>query len=113
MWSNAAKIKSGLAGLGFEIGDVPSPLCAVYVPAGDVNLGMAIIKGLRDQGVFITGVMYPVVPKGIILFRMVPTASHTDDDIARTVAAFKNVRDALKLKLGGTKGAMSQKIDGD
>jgi glycine C-acetyltransferase len=108
MWSNAAKIKSGLAGLGFEIGDVPSPLCAVYVPAGDVNLGMAIIKGLRDQGVFITGVMYPVVPKGIILFRMVPTASHTDDDIARTVAAFKNVRDALKLKLGGTKGAMSQ-----
>jgi glycine C-acetyltransferase len=113
MWSNAAKIKSGLAGLGFEIGDVPSPLCAVYVPAGDVNLGMAIVKGLRDMGVFITGVMYPVVPKGIILFRMVPTASHTDDDIARTVAAFKNVRDALKLNLGGAKGAMSQKIDGD
>jgi glycine C-acetyltransferase len=108
MWENVAKIKTGLAELGFEIGDVPSPLCAVYVPAGDVNLGMAIIKGLRDQGVFITGVMHPVVPKGIILFRMVPTASHTDEDIARTVAAFKNVRDALKLNLGAAKGALSQ-----
>jgi glycine C-acetyltransferase len=108
MWENVAKIKTGLAELGFEIGDVPSPLCAVYVPAGDVNLGMAIIKGLRDQGVFITGVMHPVVPKGIILFRMVPTASHTDEDIARTVAAFTNVRDALKLNLGAAKGALAQ-----
>jgi glycine C-acetyltransferase len=69
---------------------------------------MAIIKGIRDQGVFITGVMYPVVPKGILLFRMVPTASHTDEDIARTIAAFKNVRDALKLNLGAAKSAMSQ-----
>jgi glycine C-acetyltransferase len=108
MWANAAKIRAGLAELGFEIGDVPSPLCAVYVPAGDVNLGMAIIKGLRDQGIFITGVMYPVVPKGIILFRMVPTASHTDEDIVRTVAAFKNVRDALKLNLGAAKSTLAQ-----
>jgi len=108
MWANAAKIQSGLAELGYEIGKVPSPLCAVYVPAGDVNLGMAIIKGIRDQGVFITGVMYPVVPKGIILFRMVPTASHTDEDIDRTIAAFKNVRDALKLNLGAAKSALSQ-----
>jgi glycine C-acetyltransferase len=108
MWANAAKIRAGLAELGYEIGDVPSPLCAVYVPAGDVNLGMAILKGLRDQSIFITGVMYPVVPKGIILFRMVPTASHTDEDIARTVAAFKNVRDALKLNLGAAKSALTQ-----
>jgi len=108
MWENTAKLKAGLSELGYEIGDVPSPLCAVYVPAGDVNLGMAIIKGLRDQGIFITGVMYPVVPKGILLFRMVPTASHTDEDIARTVAAFRNVRDALKLNLGAAKSALAQ-----
>jgi glycine C-acetyltransferase len=108
MWANVAKIRTGLADLGYEIGDVPSPLCAVYVPAGDINLGMAIIKGLRDQGIFITGVMYPVVPKGIILFRMVPTASHTDEDIVRTIAAFKNVRDALKLNLSAAKSQLSQ-----
>jgi glycine C-acetyltransferase len=49
-----------------------------------------------------------VVPKGIILFRMVPTASHTDEDIVRTVAAFKNVRDALKLNLGAAKSTLAQ-----
>jgi glycine C-acetyltransferase len=97
MWENSAKIRTGLQNLGFTIGDVPSPLCPVYVPAGDVQLGMAIIKGMRDQGIFITGVVYPVIPKGLMLFRMVPTASHTDDDIERTIAAFKNVRDSLKL----------------
>ncbi len=101
MWENSAKIRAGLKDLGYTIGDVPAPLCAVYVPAGDIQLGMAIIKGMRDQGVFITGVAYPVVPKGILLFRMVPTASHTDEDISRTIAAFKNVRDALKLNLSG------------
>jgi len=108
MWENSAKIRNGLKNLGFEIGDVPAPLCAVYVPAGDLPLGMAIIKGLRDQGIFITGVIYPVVPKGILLFRMVPTASHTDEDIDRTIAAFKNVRDALKLNLSSAKSLLSR-----
>jgi glycine C-acetyltransferase len=112
MWANSAKLKTGLRDLGFEVGEVPSPLCAVYVPAGDVNLGMAIIKGLRDIGIFITGVAYPVVPKGIILFRMVPTASHTDEDISRTVDAFKKVRDGLKLNLGAVKSVL-QSDQGD
>jgi glycine C-acetyltransferase len=107
LWENSAKIKNGLKDLGYEVGDVPSPLCSVYVPAGDVNLAMAIIKALRDMGIFITGVMYPVVPKGIILFRMVPTASHTDENIERTIAAFKKVRDDLKLNLGSAKATMS------
>jgi len=108
MWENADKIKTGIRDLGYEVGEVPSPLCAVYVPAGDVPLGMAIIKSLRDMGIFVTGVIYPVVPKGILLFRMVPTASHTDEDIERTIAAFRKVRDELKLNLGATKTMMSQ-----
>jgi glycine C-acetyltransferase len=107
MWENSARIKTGLTALGFEVGDVPSPLCAVYVPAGDVALGMAIVKGLRDLGIFITGVTYPVVPKGILLFRMVPTASHTDEDIDRTISAFKQVRDSLGLNLSAAKTLMS------
>lgn len=108
MWENAAKLKSGLKALGFEVGDVPSPLISVYVPAGDVNLAMAIIKSLRDMGIFITGVTYPVVPRGIILFRMVPTASHTDEDIERTLTAFRKVRDDLKLNLETAKTTMAQ-----
>jgi len=99
MWANAAKLKAGLAELGFEVGDVPAPLCTVYVPAGDQALGMAIIRGMREQGVFVTGIAYPVVPRGIMMFRLVPTATHTDEDIALTVAAFQRVRDDLNLDL--------------
>ena len=108
MWENAAKLKNGLKGLGYEVGDVLSPLTSVYVPAGDINLAMAIIKSLRDMGIFITGVTYPVVPRGIILFRMVPTASHTDEDIGRTITAFRQVRDDLKLNLETAKKTMAQ-----
>lgn len=100
MWDNSNKLKTGLRNLGFDVGDVPSPICPVYVPAGDLKLGMGIIQRLRELGIFITGVMYPVVPRGIILFRMIPTASHTDEDIETTVAAFKQVRDEMKLAVG-------------
>jgi glycine C-acetyltransferase len=108
MWDNAAKLKNGLKALGYEVGDVLSPLISVYVPAGDINLAMAIIKSLRDLGIFITGVTYPVVPRGIILFRMVPTASHTDEDIESTIRAFRKVRDDLKLNLETAKTMMVQ-----
>ena len=105
MRDNAKKIKDGLRGLGYNVGDVPSPICPVYVPAGDMQIGMQIITNLREMGIFITGVMYPVVPKGIILFRMIPTASHTDEDIHTTVKAFEKVRDELKLNLEALPGA--------
>ncbi len=108
MWENSAKLKSGLKALGYEVGDVPSPLVSVYVPAGDLDLAMAIVKGLRTMGIFITGVTYPVVPRGIILFRMVPTASHQDEDIERTIAAFRRVRDDLKLDLDAAEKTMAQ-----
>jgi glycine C-acetyltransferase len=55
---------------------------------------------LREEyGVFVSGVVYPVVPRGVALFRMIPTASHTEEDVARTLDAFKNLRDRMKLDL--------------
>jgi len=99
MWANAEKLKTGLRQLGFTVGAVPSPITPVYVPAGDKEIGKKMVRRIRDQGVFITGVMYPVVPRGIILFRMIPTASHTEEDIQRTLQAFKKVRDDMKLEL--------------
>ena len=99
MWENSKSLKDGLRGLGYNVGEVPSPIVPVYVPAGDMQIGMSIVKMLRELGIFITGVTYPVVPKGIILFRMIPTSAHTDEEIATTVDAFKKVRDELKLPL--------------
>jgi glycine C-acetyltransferase len=105
MFENARRLKTGLSNLGYNIGKGPSPITAVYVPAGDLKIGMQIITKLREMGIFITGVMYPVVPKGIILFRMIPTASHTEEDIDETIKAFHLVRDNLNLDLDSVKHA--------
>lgn len=99
MWRISRLLKKGLRNLGYEVGEVPSPLTPVYVPAGDERVAQRLITGLRDLGIFVTGVMYPVVPHGIILFRLVPTASHTEEDVERTLDAFRHVRDHLRLKV--------------
>jgi len=108
MWAVNRMLKEGLRELGYTVGDVPSPVTPVFVHIKDLRIAMAIIKAMRDEGVFITGVMYPVVPKDIVLFRMIPTASHTDEDVARTIAAFKKVRDDLRLDLAAVKSALDK-----
>jgi glycine C-acetyltransferase len=99
MWVNTRMLKKGLMGLGYDIGEVPSPITPVYVPVGDITLGAMILTRLRTLGVFVNGVIYPVVPKGIVLFRMIPTAAHTEEDIRLTIDAYRQVRDELKLDL--------------
>jgi glycine C-acetyltransferase len=106
MWDNARKLKDGLSNLGYIVGDNPTPICPVYVPIEHVEIGLKIIQIMREMGIFITGMMHPVVPKGIALYRMIPTASHTDEDIDYTVNAFKKVRDDLKLNLTVAKKAV-------
>ena len=100
MWRIAKKLQNGLVELGFDIGDTKSPITPVYVPAGSEDMAMSMIAMLReDYGVFVSGVTYPVVPPGVVLFRMIPTASHTDEDVQQTLKAFKGMRDRLKLDL--------------
>ena len=103
MWEVSGKLKKGLKELGFNVGEVASPITPVYIPVGDINLGAMILMKLRSLGVFVTGVVYPVVPKGIVLFRMIPTAAHSDEDIEFTVDAFRKVRDNMKLDLNAGK----------
>jgi glycine C-acetyltransferase len=98
MWSVAKRLQNGLVELGFDIGDTQSPITPVYVPAGDQTIGRSMISFLRENyGVFVSAVSYPVVPMGVLLFRMIPTASHTDEDVDRTIEAFHHMRDELKV----------------
>jgi glycine C-acetyltransferase len=93
------KLADGLRQLGFYVRKVESPIVPVFVPGGDLAVAMEWISYLREKGVFVSGVAYPVIPKQHIMFRMVPTASHNDTDIETTVEAFKNLRDDRKLDL--------------
>lgn len=100
LWANARKLQSGLVELGYFIGGTQSPITPVYIPLGTVEMARTIIRAMRDKGIFISGVTYPVVPKGVVLCRLIPTAAHTDEDIARTLRAFAELRDELGLDLG-------------
>ena len=93
------KLSAGLRELGYYVGDVKSPLVPVFIPEGSAATAMEWITYLRNKGIFVTGVTYPVIPKNYIMFRIVPTASHNDEDVARTIEAFKNLRDDRNIPL--------------
>ena len=100
MWHIAKILQEGLTDLGFDIGETESPITPVYVPTGDEKFAMGMISFLREEfGVFVSGVMFPVVPPRVVLFRMIPTASHSEEDVKKTIDAFRAMRDKLKLDL--------------
>jgi glycine C-acetyltransferase len=100
MWHITRKLQKGLTDLGYDLGETESPITPVYVVAGEEKTALEMIAMLReDYGVFVSGVSFPVVPRGVILFRMIPTASHTEQDVEKTVDAFRQMRDRMKLDL--------------
>lgn len=100
LWQITYKLQNGLRELGFNLGDTASPITPVYVPNGDEALALKIIYKLREEfGIFVSAVTYPVVPKGIMLFRMIPTTNHTEEDVEKTLTAFAAIRDHFRLAL--------------
>jgi glycine C-acetyltransferase len=95
LWKNVDALQNGLKEAGFEIGVTNSCVTPVYMQ-GDVPMAMAMVNDLRENyGIFCSIVVYPVVPKGVILLRLIPTSVHTQEDIDTTISAFKEVRTKL------------------
>ena len=95
LWDNVNKLQSGLKERGFDIGTTQSCVTPVYLK-GSVPEAMALVKDLRENHkIFCSIVVYPVIPKGLILLRLIPTASHNYDDIQETLEAFSSIRDRL------------------
>ena len=95
LWDNVNKLQSGLKERGFDIGTTQSCVTPVYLK-GSVPEAMALVKDLRENyRIFCSIVVYPVIPKGLILLRLIPTASHNFDDIEETLEAFYSIRERL------------------
>ena len=95
LWDNVNKLQSGLKERGFDIGTTQSCVTPVYLK-GSVPEAMALVKDLRENyKIFCSIVVYPVIPKGLILLRLIPTASHNFDDIQETLEAFSSIRERL------------------
>ncbi|MDP4130759.1 MAG: pyridoxal phosphate-dependent aminotransferase family protein [Bacteroidota bacterium] len=95
LWKNALKLQAGLKRKGFDIGKTDSVVTPIYMK-GDIPEATAMVMDLRENyGIFCSIVVYPVIPKGHIIYRLIPTSVHTDDDIQATLDAFE----ATKKKL--------------
>ncbi len=95
LWVNVNALQNGLKEKGFNIGDTNTCITPVYLE-GSIPEAMIMVNDLRENyGIFLSIVVYPVIPKGIILLRMIPTASHTLADIDETLMAFDAIRDKL------------------
>jgi len=98
LWKIVNALQSGLKKAGFDIGKTQSPVTPVYLN-GTIGEATNLIYDLRENfDIFCSMVVYPVVPKGIIILRLIPTASHTIDDVNYTIEAFKKAY--VKLKAG-------------
>ncbi|WP_282135829.1 aminotransferase class I/II-fold pyridoxal phosphate-dependent enzyme [Seonamhaeicola maritimus] len=96
LWENVNALQSGLKERGFDIGTTQSCVTPVYLK-GSIPEAMALVKDLRENyGIFCSIVVYPVIPKGMILLRLIPTATHTLEDVKETLAAFESIRERLE-----------------
>ncbi len=96
LWENVDALQNGLKERGFDIGTTTSCVTPVYLN-GSIPEAMALVKDLRENyEIFCSIVVYPVIPKGLILLRLIPTATHTLEDIAITLEAFSAIRERLK-----------------
>lgn len=95
LWSNALKLQNGLKERGFDIGATNTPVTPVYMKGG-VEEATAMCMDLRENyHVFASIVVYPVIPKGHIIYRLIPSAAHTDADIEQTLKAFSETKEKL------------------
>ena len=95
LWENVNALQSGLKTRGFDIGSTQSCVTPVYLK-GSIPEAMVLVKDLRENhNVFCSIVVYPVIPKGIILLRLIPTTSHTLEDVSLTLDAFDAIRERL------------------
>ncbi len=101
LWKNALALQNGLKERGFDIGKTDSVVTPVYMKGG-VEEATAMVMDIRENyKIFCSIVVYPVIPKGHIIYRLIPTAMHTQEEIDLTLKAFSETK--AKLDAGAYK----------
>jgi len=95
LWTIVTALQSGLKAKGFDLGRTQSPVTPVYLKGG-TGEATQIVADLRENyAIFCSLVIYPVVPKGVIMLRLIPTAAHTLEDVSYTISAFSEIKQKL------------------
>lgn len=95
LWEVTRRIQKGFRDLGYEIGPAEACVTPVHLYCG-INQATNIAVDLRENyHIFCSIVCYPVIPPGMLIFRIIPTAAHSFEDVDRTLAAFKDIKERL------------------
>ncbi len=92
LWNVVNTLQNGLRERGFDIGNPQSPVTPVFMQGSPVLAGLITVELREKYGIFVSIVTYPVVEKGVIMLRMIPTAAHTIEDVKETLDAFEAIR---------------------
>ena len=95
LWTIVKALQTGLRENGFDIGHTQSPVTPVFLKGGVIEATQIIADLRENYGVFCSVVIYPVVPKGVIMLRLIPTAAHTLEDVKYTIEAFSEIKKKL------------------
>jgi glycine C-acetyltransferase len=95
LWAVVNRLQSGLRAAGFDLGKTNSCVTPVMMHGGEAEASNLVVDLRENYGIFCSMVIYPVIPKGMILLRLIPTAVHTFDDVDYTIKSFTEVRQKL------------------
>jgi glycine C-acetyltransferase len=106
LWTIVNALQDGFRSQGFNIGTTQSPVTPVFMNGTFDELGLTVmVRDMRERmGIFCSIVSYPVVPKGVIILRIIPTAAHTLEDVAYTMECFADLKEKLASGFYNTVG---------
>lgn len=111
LWTIVNALQSGLKSRGFNIGSTTSPVTPVYMESGVTDATQLVVDLRENYHIFCSMVMYPVIPKGLLILRLIPTAAHTLKDVEETLDAFSAVREKLEKGLYPKEIPQVSKVD--
>lgn len=97
LWTIVNALQKGLKEDGFDLGKTNSPVTPVYLKGGEAEATNMVYDLRENYGIFCSMIVYPVIPKGELILRLIPTAMHSLEDVRITLEAFKKVRKKLKV----------------
>ena len=109
LWKIVNALQSGLRKKGFNIGNTESPVTPVFLTGAPIEAANLVFDLRENYGIFCSIVVYPVVPKDVIMLRLIPTAMHTLADVEETIKAFSEIKYKLENKLYSSTDIPGQK----
>ncbi len=111
LWANVRALQSGLKAEGFDLGRTNTPVTPVYLKGGPSEATNLILDLRENYRIFCSVVIYPVIPKGEIIIRIIPTAAHSLEDVQYTLESFKAIKNKLEAGVYATEDLPKVEVD--